>query len=81
MPYFSKTTGARIRGTLETLTACYPVTRDPATGAWTYSGEERDVFDEGAEIQRNAAGELMFLDTQGNEVPESDLVWREEVSA
>ena len=78
MAHYSKTTGARIRGTLETLSACYPVTRDPETGSWTYSGEEREVFDEGAEIQRNAEGEMLFLDAEGNEVPESDVVWRED---
>jgi hypothetical protein len=81
MPHFSKSTGARIRGTLETVSATYQITSDPQTGAWTYSGEQSIVFDEGAEIDKDDAGEFLFLTVDGHQVPESDLAWREEGSA
>ena len=76
MAYYSKSTGARIKGTLETASISYPITLDPETGGWTYSGEESTVWDEGTEPRQSPDGEPLFLTVEGAEVPWSDLEWR-----
>lgn len=77
MPYYDRETGEEIIGTLERVVACYPITRDPATGAWTYSGEPSTIYDEGAEQETDEAGELLFVARGGVDVPLSRLVWRD----
>ena len=56
MPYYHKASGEPIRGTCEIVEATYPVTRDPETGGWTYSGGESKIFDECAEPKTNDSG-------------------------
>lgn len=78
MPYFVKGTNIEIKGTYELMPTCYPITRDELTGEWTYSGGEREVFDEGLEPVKNDAGEPLFFDEDGNERALSEIEWRTE---
>lgn len=77
MPFVCRDTGLIVRGTIETLQACYPVIRDG--DGWTYSGGPSAVFDEGAEPDTDPeTGETLFLRQDGQTVPWSDLEWRED---
>lgn len=77
MAFFVKGTNILIRGTIETLTACYPIGRgENGAIGWDYTGGESQVFDEEATI-RNEGGEDLFLGDDGIEYPECSIEWRD----
>lgn len=71
--------GHEIIGTLESLQGCAlaDVSKDPVTGAVRidYAGETKLYWDT-QETVGDAAGQTLYLDELGNEVPENQLLWR-----
>lgn len=63
-----------IVGTAERMCVTYPIRasrNDDGSFSWDYTGDSSTEYDETAEVETTDAGELLFQDENGNDVPAS----------
>lgn len=77
MPFYVKETDILIQGTLEEVQATYPVRSDGA-GGWEYTGGESKTWWETATTKKDENGEDLFVNEYGDEVPWSQIEWRDD---
>lgn len=77
VPYTKE--GKSIQGTLETLNGVALVVGKDEAGELVYSGQTDIWYDEQKTVEINQ--QRVFIDEDGNEVMESELVWKEEADA
>ena len=69
-------TGIRIKGTLEKLTGCCGALFELGPDSkpkWKYDDDGTEIFWDSAEAKTDRDGRTIFLDTDGNEVPEEEI--------